>query len=79
MVDVGSYRFYILGIFVYHALSLFTTLSGSPRHYRFRKVSTDIEGCLHRVPFRDSSERGRVREGEKSRFQGIGLRLENPI
>ena len=73
-VDVGGYRLYILGVFFYHALSLFATLSGPPCHYRcistniFRKASTRRWRFSERVPFRESSERGRVREGEGHRL-----------
>ncbi len=66
-MDVGGYRLYILGVFFYHALSLFTTLSGPPCHCRYiysGKRLPDAEGIFDWVPFRDSSERGRVQEGE---------------
>ena len=70
LVDVGSYRFYILAIFsIMHSHSL-RRFSGPPCHYRYiyiyiyiysGKRLPDAEGFVIRVPF------GESREGESPR------------
>ena len=45
----------------------------------FRKASIRRWRFINRVPCRESSERGRVREGEKSRFKAEAPRLEGPM
>ncbi len=75
-MDVGGYRFYILAIFFYHALSLFTTLSGPPCLYRYIPESVYrhwrfyIGFPLGKVVRGGESERGRY-----AHFSGRALEM----